>query len=87
MQNEELKTKLELAKTQVEQLKVWSFMLLTIGTGVFSVLFWIYGKEETLLKTILVLGVTLMFVIAFKFLETERKTNKVVKELQKEIGK
>ena len=45
---------LEILKAKIEYLKVLTFILITIGTAFFTLIFWIYGKGEILLKFLLV---------------------------------
>ena len=80
---EKTKAKIEFLKNKVELFKVWSFILLSLGTGLFTLVFWIYGKGEELLKAILTITIVAVFLISVKLL----KLNNEIKELSKEIKK
>ena len=83
---EEIKAKIEYAKTQTEQLKLLVFIILTVGTGLFSLIFLIYGKGEFLLKILLATGIALLTPFLFRAYIFSKSLIKLQKEIEKELN-
>jgi len=84
---ERLKLKIEYAKAQTEQLKLLVFIILTVGTGIISIVFLLYGKGEFLLKFLFIIGLTFIVPLSIKAYIIDRKLSKLSKSIEEDFKK
>ncbi len=82
---EEIKAKIEYAKAQTEQLKLLVFIIFTVGTGIFSLIFMLYGKGDFILKSLLTLGVTFVVPLIARAYLIDRKLRALSKKIEEEL--
>ncbi len=94
---ERKKLEIEILKLKVEKLKFWESLLRTIfivivpvGAGNITLIYWIYGKTEFINKILLVVSLIsfslffiLIWIIFHKIYRKEREINRILKELEK----
>ncbi|EDP74141.1 hypothetical protein [Hydrogenivirga sp. 128-5-R1-1] len=73
---------LEILKAKIEYLKMLTFILITIGTAFFTLIFWIYGKGENLLKLLLVFASLSFFSLLVNVILLDSRIKRRMKNLE-----
>jgi len=84
---ENRKLELEILKVRADIFRSLVLIVLTLGAGFFTVIFYLYGKPEGLLKALIIIGGTIEIVFILlsvvAYLRITNKINYVEKEIKK----
>jgi len=78
----EKEKELELLKTKIEYLKLLTFILITIGTAFFTLIFWIYGRGEVLLKYLLAITSVIFLILLIRVIILDKKISNQIGNLE-----
>ena len=62
---ENRKLELEILKVRADIFRSLVLIVLTLGAGFFTVIFYLYGKPEGLLKALIIIGATIEIIFVF----------------------